>query len=141
MKTSKKNLRERIKKYFKENHPKYIPTFFTQGSEKTKNMIRTKDDTCDYDDGVYFKENPDNVSGKTLQGWVRDAVEGTTDATPSHRKKCVTVDYKAKYNIDLPVFVFDKDKDVHPKLAVKDEEFKQDDPKEFITEFNRIKYG
>lgn len=139
MKTSKNNLRKRIRDHFQEKHPKYSPTFYIQGSSKTKNIIRTKDDTCDLDDGVYFKDNPDNVTGTTLQSWVKEAADGTTDATPAHRKKCITVDYKAGYNIDLPVFLFDKDKDSHPKLAVKNEEFREDDPKEFIEEFNRVK--
>lgn len=139
MKVSDEALRDSIRKYFKDNHPKYKPTFYKQGSSETKNRIRTKDDTCDQDDGVYFKDNPDNVTGTTLQGWVKNAVDGTTEATPSHRKKCITVDYKAGYNIDLPVFIFDKEKDAHPKLAVKGEDFKMDDPKEFIDEFNRVK--
>ncbi len=139
MKGSKDSLREKIRKFFKENHPKYKPTFYIQGSSKTKNMIRTKEDTCDLDDGVYFKENPDDVAATTLQSWVKEAVDGVTDATPSHRKKCIMVDYKAGYNIDLPVFIFDKDKDLHPKLAVKDVGFRLDDPKEFIEEFNRVK--
>lgn len=139
MNISDEALRESIRKYFKEKHPKYKPTFFKQGSSETKNRIRTKDDTCDQDVGVYFKDNPDNVTGAALQAWVKDAVEGITEATPSHRKKCITVDYKAGYNIDLPVFIFDKDKDDHPQLAVKDDDFKTDDPKEFIDEFNKIK--
>ena len=137
--TSKNDQRENIKKYFRENHSKYVPTFFIQGSSKMKNRIRTKDDTCDLDDGIYFKDNPDNVTGTTLQEWVKDAVDGTTDATPIHKKKCITVDYKAGYNIDYPVYIFNKDTDEHPKLAVKDKDFKTDDPKEFIDEFNRVK--
>jgi hypothetical protein len=136
---SKNSQRENIKKYFKENHSKYVPAFFIQGSSKMKNRIRTKDDTCDLDDGIYFKDNADNVTGTILQGWVKDAVDGTTDATPIHKKKCITVDYKAGYNIDYPVYIFNKDIDVHPKLAVKDKDFKTDDPKEFIDEFNRVK--
>ncbi len=136
---SNKALRDQIRSYFKKEHPAYKPTFYIQGSGKIKNRIRTKDDTCDQDDGVYFKDNPEEVTGTTLQKWVKDAVDGTTDATPSHRKKCITVDYKAGYNIDLPVFLFDKDKDSHPKLAVKNEDFKTDDPKEFVEEFNRRK--
>jgi hypothetical protein len=139
MKRSSQDLRKTIRDYFKKEHPKYKPTFFTQGSSKTKNRIRTKDDTCDLDDGVYFKDNPDNVTSTTLQGWVKNAVDGTTDATPSHRKKCITVDYKAGYNIDLPVLIFNAEVDTHPKLAVKNEGFKEDDPKEFIDEFNRVK--
>lgn len=139
LKKSDDTVRSNVRKHFKEKHPKYSPTFFQQGSSKTKNRIRTKDDTCDLDDGVYFKDNPENVTSTTLQGWVKDAVTGITDSTPSHRKKCITLDYKAGYNIDLPVFIFDKDKDAHPKLAVKDEDFQFDDPKEFVEEFNRIK--
>lgn len=137
--TSKDSQRGNIKKYFKEHHPKYVPTFFIQGSSKMKNRIRTKYDTCDLDDGIYFKGNSDNVTGTTLQGWVKEAVDETTDATPSHYKKCITVDYTAGYNIDYPVFIFDKDKDAHPNLAVKNQDFKIDDPKEFIEEFNRVK--
>jgi hypothetical protein len=136
---SKNAQRENIKKFFRENHSKYIPAFFIQGSSKMKNRIRTKDDTCDLDDGIYFKDNPDNVTGTTLQEWVKDAVNGTTDATPIHKKKCITVDYKAGYNIDYPVYIFNKDTDAHPKLAVKDKDFKTDDPKQFIDEFNRVK--
>lgn len=135
IKTSKTDLRKKIKNYFEEEHPKYKPTFYTQGSFKMGSVIRTKDDTCDADDGVYFKDNPDNVTSTTLQKWVKNAVDGTTDATPSHRNKCITVDYKAGYNIDLPVFLFDKDKDAHPSLAVKDGTWKEDDPKEFMEEF------
>ncbi|MDD3078458.1 MAG: hypothetical protein PHH37_05050 [Paludibacter sp.] len=137
--TSKNHLRTKIRDYFLKNHPKYKPTFFIQGSYKLKTLIRTKDDTCDLDDGVYFKENPDNVTGTTLQSWVKTAVDGTTDATPEHKKKCIRVDYKAGYNIDLPVFVFDSDVDEHPDLAVKNSNFQIDDPKEFVTEFKRVK--
>ncbi len=139
IKKSDDALRERIRKHFKENHPNYTPKFFQQGSSKTKNRIRTKDDTCDLDDGVYFESNPDNVTGATLQRWVKDAVDGTTSASPSHRKKCITVDYAAGYNIDLPVFVFDRKSNNHPLLAVKDGDFQEDDPKEFIDKFNETK--
>lgn len=137
--TSKDNLRTKIKKHFEEKHPNYKPTFYIQGSYKMGTQIRTKDDTCDLDDGVYFKKNPDNVTCTTLQGWVKDAVDSVTDTTPSHRKKCITVDYKAGYNIDLPVFLFNKDTDTHPLLAVKNSDWQEDDPKEFFDHFNKKK--
>jgi len=136
---SKNNLREKIRKYFKNEHPNYSPTFFIQGSFKMNTIIRTKDDTCDLDDGVYFKSNPDNVTCTTLQKWVRNAVLDVTDATPSHRKKCITVDFTAGYNIDLPILLFDKAKDIHPSLAVKDSDWQIDDPKEFFDCFNKQK--
>lgn len=132
---SREHLREKIRKSFEQNHKSYSPKFYIQGSYKLKTLIRTKDDTCDLDDGVYFSSNPDNVAGTTLQKWVKDAVEGTTDATPTHKKKCVRVDYKAGYNIDLPVMVFDENIDNHPLLAVKNSDFQVDDPKEFVDYF------
>lgn len=132
---SREHLREKIRKSFEKNHKGYAPKFYIQGSYKLKTLIRTKDDTCDLDDGVYFKNNPENITGTTLQRWVKEAVDGSTDATPTHKKKCVRVDYKAGYNIDLPVMVFDEDNDDHPLLAVKNNDFQVDDPKEFVDYF------
>ena len=139
MKTSREHLRDRIRESFEKDHKGYVPKFYIQGSFKLKTLIRTKDDMCDLDDGVYFGSNPDNVTGTTLQRWVKEAVEGTTDATPTHKKKCIRVDYKAGYNIDLPVMVFDEDKDDHPLLAVKNSDFQIDDPKEFVDYFKKHK--
>ena len=134
--TSRENLRKRIRQEFKEKHPKYTPSFYIQGSYKMGTMIRTKDDTCDLDDGVYFNGNPDNVSGRTLQSWVKEAVDEVTDAKAIHKRKCITVDYKAGYNIDLPVYVFNKEVDDHPQLAIKDADWRQDDPKEMVEAFD-----
>ena len=136
---SREHLREKIRKSFEQNHKSYSPKFYIQGSYKLKTLIRTKDDTCDLDDGVYFSSNPDNVTGTTLQRWVKEAVEGTTDATPIHKRKCIRVDYKAGYNIDLPVMVFDENTDNHPLLAVKNSDFQVDDPKEFVDYFQENK--
>lgn len=133
---SDENVRKKIREHFEKHHPNYIPKFYLQGSKKMGTMIRTKDDTCDLDDGVYFKNNPDNVTPTTLQNWVREAVDGITDSKPSHRKKCITLDFSAGYNIDLPVLLFDKQQDEHPQLAIKDGEFSADDPKEFFDHFN-----
>lgn len=135
---SRDNLRGKIESYFRDNHPRYHPSFWIQGSYKMNTMIRTKDDTCDLDDGVRFDGNPDKVSCTTLQSWVKQAVEGTTDSI-SHRKKCITVDYKADYNIDLPVYVYNKNEDSHPLLAVKDGDWREDDPEEMVDAFNTAK--
>lgn len=138
MMTSRENLRSKIRYYFKKNHPNYFPEFYIQGSYKMNTSIRTKEDTCDLDDGVYFKNNPDKVSSATLQGWVKNAVEGSTNDI-SHRKKCITVNYVADYNIDIPVYLFDAGVDDHPSLAIKYEGWREDDPKEMVEEFNEAK--
>lgn len=135
--TSRENLRKKITDDFERNHKGYNPKFFIQGSYKMGTVIRTKDDTCDMDDGVYFDSNPDDVTGTTLQNWVRNAVDGVTDDI-QHRKKCITVNYQAGYNIDLPVYLFE-DGDTHPFLAIKNENFREDDPKEMVTAFNDAK--
>lgn len=138
LKDSKEALRNRIRKYFKENHPEYVPQFFIQGSYKMKTMIRTKDNECDLDDGVYFLRKPD-VTCTTLQKWVYEAVKGHTTGGQQHRKKCIRVIYSGDYHIDLPVYYqFEEDGD-HPFLAVKNENWEESDPKEFIDWFRGIK--
>ena len=141
MMTSRDHLRTVIKDYFSKYHSYYTPTFYIQGSYKMNTVIRTKDDTCDLDDGVYFISNPDQVSATTLQSWVKDAVCNVTGSTVIHRKKCITVDYKAGYNIDLPVYLFDKSKEEHPNLAIKNEDWRSDDPKEMVEAFSVAKKG
>lgn len=135
--SSRDNLKNKIETYIKDNHSEYKVDFFIQGSYKMGTMIRTKDDTCDMDYGVYFDSNPDDVTCTTLQTWVKKAVENVTDDV-QHRNKCITVNYKADYNIDLPVYI-QKSTDEHPFLAVKNGDWREDDPKEMIEEFNKAK--
>ncbi|MBK8877304.1 MAG: hypothetical protein IPN74_01760 [Haliscomenobacter sp.] len=138
LKKAKEALRERIKDYFKEHHPEYVPQFFIQGSYKMKTMIRTKDNECDLDDGVYFLRKP-GVTATVLQKWVYEAVEGHTTGGQQHRKKCIRVIYSGDYHIDIPVYyMFSEDGD-HPFLAVKNEGWQESDPKEFLEWFRDVK--
>ncbi|WP_341835016.1 cyclic GMP-AMP synthase DncV-like nucleotidyltransferase [Chitinophaga pollutisoli] len=136
MMDSKNALRKRIRKWFKDNHPEYEPKFFIQGSYKMKTGIRTKDDICDLDDGVYFFRKPD-VTGTTLQGWIWDAVNGYTDTDPEHRKKCIRSIFAGDYEIDHPVYY--KIDGAPYRIAVKDAEFEDSDPKEMVDWFNKKK--
>ncbi|MEQ8413706.1 MAG: nucleotidyltransferase [Imperialibacter sp.] len=131
MKNSKDALRDKIRKHFREKHPDYNPVFYIQGSYKTKNGIRYKDDTADLDDGIYFEREPD-VTPATLQKWVYDAVSGHTSGGQQHKKKCIRVIYSSDFHIDLPVF-YKTSSMKHPKLAVKNGEWTDDDPKEFVN--------
>lgn len=136
MTTSKDALRERIRKHFKKEHPDYEPKFFIQGSYKMKSGIRTKDDICDLDDGVYFFRKPD-VTATTLQGWVWDAVNGYTSTTPEHRKKCIRNIFAGDYEIDIPVYCKEDGKEY--QLAVKNGGFEDSDPKAMVDWFNSEK--
>jgi len=133
--TSHNNLRDKIRKHFEENHPDYTPKFYIQGSYKMGTTIRTKDDECDLDDGVYFFPKPD-VTSKILQKWVYDAVDGTTDASPIHKNKCIRVNYSAGYHIDLPVYrKGSSSNDECPELATRDDGYKDSDPRELVKWF------
>ncbi|TCI84387.1 CBASS cGAMP synthase [Tenacibaculum sp. M341] len=138
--TSRDNLRDLIRNYFKDNHSEYTPYFAGQGSYSLGTMILTKDNTCDLDNGVYFFPKP-TETGTTLQKWVKEAVKDATSTTPEHRKRCVRVNYAAEYHIDLPVYYkASRDNDVeHPHLAVKNEEWSESDPREFNRWFKNIK--
>ena len=137
--TSRENLREKIKKYFEEKHPAYRPIFYIQGSYKMKTSIRTKDDYCDLDDGVYFIPEP-SVTAPTLHGWVYDAVCNVTNLNPIRKNKCIRVKYAKGYHIDIPIYKkasFDaSDK---PKLAVKDTGYIESDPHEIVNWFQEAK--
>lgn len=136
MTNSKDGLRERIRKYFKEHHSEYVPKFYIQGSYKMKTGIRTKDDICDLDDGVYFFRNPD-VTATTLQNWIWDAVNGYTSTTPEHRKKCIRNIFSGDYEIDIPVYYKISGKEY--QLAVKNNGWEDSDPKALIDWFNANK--
>lgn len=136
---SKDTLREKIKKYFKDNHPGYTPEFFIQGSYKMNTMIRTKDDTCDLDDGIHFKIEPD-VTPTTLMNWVYNAVKDHTSGGQQKRKKCIRVIYKNDYHIDLPIYKQGENDD-YPYLAIKDKAWDEEesDPKGFVDWYNNQK--
>lgn len=136
MKGSKNALRKRIKKWFKENHPDYEPKFFIQGSNKMKTGIRTKEDICDLDDGIYFFRKP-NITATTLQGWIWNAVNGYTENEPEHRKKCIRTIIAGDYEIDHPVYY--KVDGQNYKIAVKDIGFEDSDPKAMIDWFQENK--
>lgn len=136
MMKSKNGLRNRIKKWFEENHKDYVPVFYIQGSYKMKTGIRTKDDICDLDDGVYFLREPD-VTATTLQGWVKEAVKGYTDTDPEHRKKCIRSMFAGDYEIDHPVYY--KIDGQHYRIAVKDIGFEDSDPKAVVDWFKKNK--
>ncbi|OAV43965.1 cyclic GMP-AMP synthase DncV-like nucleotidyltransferase [Lewinella sp. 4G2] len=135
---SKDSLRDRIRKWFRENRPDYVPLFWIQGSYKMKVVIRTKDDTCDLDDGIYFARKID-VSPSTMQGWIYQAVSGHT-GNASQRQKCVRVDFAGNYHIDYPIYQ-NEDQDTAPWLCIKDGAWddEQSDPKAYVDWFNERK--
>ena len=137
MKTSRDKLRDRIRDWFKKNQPDYKPWFYVQGSTKMKSVIRTKDDICDLDDGVYFFQTPKHVP-ETLQNWVHQAVDGYTSKPAQHRKKCIRTIFAGDYEIDHPVYYKDADTNEY-QIAIKGDGWRDDDPKGMISWFIKKK--
>lgn len=138
--TSRDKLRDKIRNYFNEKHPGYKPKFRGQGSYSMGTMIRTKEDTCDLDNGVYFFPKPKETA-TTMQNWIWDAVEDATSEKPQHRSRCIRVIYKGDYHIDLPVYYKESEtnESENPHLAVKNTGWSKSDPKEFKDWFKKKK--
>jgi len=126
--TSRKALEQKIIKYFQENTSLKTPRFYIQGSYKMKTMILKSGNTYDVDLGVYILEKPD-VSAKTVQKYIAEAVGDHTSGGAEHRNKCIRVIYSGEYNIDLPVY-YKLEKENHPFLATKNNGWQESDPKE-----------
>ena len=139
--TLKKNrdaIREKIKKYFKENWPEKIqPKFHWQGSYAMftiLNPIKDEDGlgAFDLDDGVYFIG--DSLDERETVDWyhkeVLAAVKDHTTQGSEDTKPCVRVNYADGHHVDLPIY-FMVNGDAHPTLAHKASPWMDSDPRDF----------
>ena len=151
LKKNRKALREKIRKYFKDNKSDEIqPKFNSQGSfvmKTTVNPIPKWSDEdkknlykYDIDDGVYFmgnEEPADRYEEQTYHNWIYDAVADHTSKGAQDRTTCVRVLYADGHHIDLPIYYKRKDiKNSIPELAHTSKEWLDSDPEEFYKWFN-----
>jgi hypothetical protein len=127
--TAKKAVENAIKAHFRNERRIVIPNFFIQGSYKMNTMIVKKDNTYDVDLGVYFLTKP-NLEAKTLQQNVYRAVSNQTQGGATHKQKCIRVNYQGEFNIDLPVYYYDRNSKTS-YLATKFG-WEKSDPKELV---------
>lgn len=146
LKKSRKSLRDKIRKYFREEKPDEIkPKFTGQGSmpmdtiiEPIPREIEEDGETkkvyyYDVDDGVYFIGEEENRRAiQTYHNWIVNAVDGHTNTPPLDKTTCVRVLFSDGHNIDLPIYF--KCDDV-PELAHKSKGWIDSDPKAFIEWF------
>jgi hypothetical protein len=117
LKTSKKNIRKNIQKWFNENKPNEIqPKFHGQGSFEMNtgnNPIIEYDNEgnkiykYDLDYGVYFieKEGEDNKKNiDTWHDWLYQSVENYTSQKPIRKNTCIRVIFADGHHIDLPIY-------------------------------------
>lgn len=149
LRKSRKNIREQIRDWFKENKPNELqPKFSGQGSfemNTTNNPIVVYDNDnnplrkYDLDYGVYFieKEGEDNKRAiDTWHNWVYQSVEDYTNQKPIRKNTCVRVVFSDGHHIDLPIY-YKKDEVID--LAHKSKGWITSDPKEFYEWFNNEK--
>lgn len=141
LKKSRKDIRKKIRKWFKDNKPEELqPKFYGQGSHENGiivNPIPEKDDEgntiikYDLDDGIYFIEKEDEDNRReinTWYDWVFKAVENHTGKTPIKKNTCVRVIFADGHHIDLPVY-YKKDNII--EHAHRSKGWHEDDPKKF----------
>ena len=115
LKGSRKELKRKIRKWFKDNKPNEIqPKFKGQGSfdmNTTVNPIAEYDDDgnklldYDLDYGVYFIERDDQNNRRSIDiwhDWIYESVEDHTDQKPKKKTTCIRVifsdgQFTAKY--------------------------------------------
>lgn len=146
LKSSRKEIKKKIRKWFEENKPNELqPKFKGQGSfemDTTVNPIPEENDSgntllkYDLDYGVYFIENKDKDNRRgitTWHDWVYESVEDHTEQKPRKKTTCVRVIFADGHHIDLPIYYKDGDE---IELAHKSKDWLESDPKEFYEWFN-----
>ena len=149
LKASRKELRNKVRKWFKENKSDETqPKFSGQGSMSTDTIINpiprkikegTEEKTVlyyDVDDGIYFegdKDAKDRHSPTDYHAWVVEAVKGHTDKDPIDKNTCVRTLFADGHNIDEPIYY---KKSATPELAHKIRGWIESDPKAFTDWFN-----
>lgn len=151
LKKNRKELRNIIRRYFRENKSNEIqPKFSSQGSfmmNTTVNPISVKSEDgkknlykYDVDDGVYFlgdEDSDDRYSVSTYHDWIYNAVKNHTKTGAQKKDTCVRVLYSDGHHIDLPIYY--KRDDIYksiPELAHKGKQWIDSDPQEFYNWFN-----
>lgn len=149
LKASRKELRNRVRTWFRENKPdEPQPKFSGQGSmlmdviiNPIPRRVKKGDEEkivlyYDVDDGIYFvgeKDAKDRSSPAAYHDWVYQAVKGHTDQDPIDKNACIRTLFADGHNIDQPIYY--KKGDV-PELAHKRDGWIPSDPKAFADWFN-----
>ena len=145
LKQNRTALRDRIRKYYKDNHPDEIaPKFKPQGSFAMKTLLEPIKTTgtlgvFDLDDGVYFiGEIDERKSISHYHARILSAVNGHTSQSPIDKDTCVRVEYSDGHHVDLPKYFKETGENTTPMLAHKSKGWIESDPKEFWEWFNEM---
>lgn len=148
LRSSRTSLRDKIKKWFSENHSDYKPKFNGQGSFMMDTIInpipeKDKDGNIllkyDLDDGIYLIGDlavEDRPATSTIHSWIVKAVEGHTNTKPIDKNTCIRTIFSTGRHIDNPVYY--RLEGQTPELAHKTKGYIKSDPKAFTEWFNKL---
>ncbi|MBW1961171.1 MAG: hypothetical protein JRJ04_06930 [Deltaproteobacteria bacterium] len=102
-------IRDRIRKYFRENLKVRLPGFLGQGSYAMGTTVNPLSGEFDIDDGVYLQHldgsNDSNwPTPETVHRWLVNATDGHTKEKPIDKRTCIRVRYAGQYHVDLPPY-------------------------------------
>jgi hypothetical protein len=135
LRTSRNDVRKKIKAYLEELHIPYDFSFKGHGSYKMNTIVNPLDGNYDMDDGIYFKvEKEPDETVQTFHDWIFEAVDGHTNDKPTDRNPCITVRFADGHHLDLVIFY--QKANEHPRLAHKSKGWIESDPDEFYNWVN-----
>ncbi|MBD5441261.1 MAG: hypothetical protein HDR33_09680 [Treponema sp.] len=133
--TSRNAVRDKIRKYFKDELKLNQPAFYSQGSFTIRTALNPlPDKEVDIDDGLYLShvdKNNQNTwpTPKEVHALVCDALKDHTQNGCEDKHSCVRVVYKNFYHLDIPIYIM---KNNHALLAdTKHNEWIESDSKNF----------
>jgi hypothetical protein len=145
--SSKKELIQKIKKWFTLNYPSYKPLFWGQGSFEMGTTINPISENgllkYDLDCGVYFDLAHFSAVPNTslLKTAVFNATNKHTQQSNNNKNTCVRVNFSDGHHIDLPVYLIENPDSSNPNiwLAHNALDWTPSDPRAFTQWFNAQK--
>lgn len=130
LRISRTALEEKIRNAITAKKELSFRGFYIQGSlsPRFETAVLKKDGTYDVDLGIYFRTKPKDVTCTTVQKYILDALSKHTSGGAKHLNKCIRVVYAGDFDIDLPVY-YQEEGDSVPHIAVKNGDWRKDDPK------------
>ncbi len=115
MKTSRDNIREKVKSYFTDTLKLNQPKFYQQGSFALKTILKPIDGEIDVDDGIYLKHLSENINewpqnSKKIHNLILKATDNITKDGNEDKPNCIRITYKNDYHIDMPIYAESKGK-------------------------------
>lgn len=109
LRTSRNEIRRKIRKHFRDILGVAEPKFHMQGSFATKTTVVPLGGEYDVDDGIYLLHLDDHDASEwpepeTVHQWLIDATKNHTKEEPIDMPSCVRVRYAGSYHVDLPSY-------------------------------------